>query len=248
MPTAFLRRTKIVATLGPATDDPAVLADMVARRPRRGAHQLLARHARTSSAAASMRARRGRARRAAMSASSADLAGPKIRIESFRDGAVHAGRGRSRSRSTPRSTRRPATIAKSAAPTRTCRNDVRAGDTLLLNDGQIVLEVDARQGHAHRDCVVTRRRRAVEPQGRQPPGRRHLGAGADRQGPARTSSSPPRWASTTSRCRSRAMRADIRRAQRELRKWRGAGARRRQDRAPRGASTTSRRSSRPPTR
>jgi len=26
---AFLRRTKIVATLGPATDDPAVLADML---------------------------------------------------------------------------------------------------------------------------------------------------------------------------------------------------------------------------
>ena len=72
-----------------------------------------------------------------------DLQGPKIRIERFADGKVHAERRRAvRARLVAGPARRHR-IAASAWRTRTCRKDVRAGDTLLLDDGQIVLDVTA---------------------------------------------------------------------------------------------------------
>ena len=91
-----------------------------------------------------------RARRASRSASGSrvlgDLQGPKIRIERFADGKVDAERRRAFTLDVsldPQAGTRP---QSSASPTRICRSDVRAGDTLLLNDGLIVLEVTASNG------------------------------------------------------------------------------------------------------
>ena len=75
-----------------------------------------------------------------------DLQGPKIRIERFAEGKVHAERGRRRSRSTSRWTRKAGTAAAVGVAYKNLPKDVRAGDTLLLNDGQIVLEVTGRDG------------------------------------------------------------------------------------------------------
>ena len=70
-----------------------------------------------------------------------DLAGPKIRIECFREGRVHARRGRAlhaRHRARPA---RPARVSAVGVAYKDLPQDVAAGDTLLLNDGQIVLDV-----------------------------------------------------------------------------------------------------------
>jgi pyruvate kinase len=84
---AQLRRTKIVATLGPATDDPAVLAEIV----RAGvdvvrlnfSHGVVADHARR------MELVREAARRAGRYVGVlGDLQGPKIRIDRFAAGKV----------------------------------------------------------------------------------------------------------------------------------------------------------------
>jgi pyruvate kinase len=82
-----LRRTKIVATLGPATDSPEILAGMVA------AGLDVARINFSHGTREAQRKRVEMVRHAASQAGRfvgllADLAGPKIRIESFRDGPV----------------------------------------------------------------------------------------------------------------------------------------------------------------
>ena len=59
--------------------------------------------------------------------------------------------------------------------------DVFAGDVLLLNDGQISLQVLGIDGSAHQDPRAGRRRTRQQ-QGHQPPGRRPVGGRADRQG------------------------------------------------------------------
>src|ERR1700753_3868173 len=86
------RRTKIVATMGPATDDPRVVAEMV----RAGLD--VARINFSHGTRESQRRRVEMVRAAAREANRyvgilADLAGPKIRIESFRDGKVMLNEG-----------------------------------------------------------------------------------------------------------------------------------------------------------
>jgi len=89
---AFLRRTKIVATLGPATDEPGVLADMV----RAG---LDVARINFSHGGKDEQRRRIVAIRAAAEAVGrpvgilADLSGPKIRIESFEKGKIQLAEG-----------------------------------------------------------------------------------------------------------------------------------------------------------
>ena len=85
-----------------------------------------------------------------------------------------------------------------------CPSDVSAGDMLLLNDGQIVLEVEKVERHANRHRGALGRR-ALRSQGRQSPGRRHLGRRADRQGPRGHPARAPSSGSIISRCPSRAM-------------------------------------------
>jgi pyruvate kinase len=134
------RRTKIVATLGPATDEPGVLQAMVEAG-------LDVARLNFSHGTRDAQRKRFEAVRAASAAAGrnvgilADLAGPKIRIESFAEGKVMLVEGK------------PFALDTALDPTggninevgcayQNLPSDVRAGDVLLLNDGQIVLGVD----------------------------------------------------------------------------------------------------------
>jgi pyruvate kinase len=147
---SLLRRTKIVATLGPATDDPAVLAEIV----RAGvdvvrlnfSHGAVADHAR----------RVELVRQAAREAGRyvgvlGDLQGPKIRIDRFSEGKVQLADGAEftldASLAVDAGSARSVGIAYKKLP-----SDVFAGDVLLLNDGQISLQVLCIEG----PCIRTR--------------------------------------------------------------------------------------------
>jgi pyruvate kinase len=134
------RRTKIVATLGPATDDPRIVAEMVQ------AGLDVARINFSHGTRDSQRKRVEMVRAAAKQADRyvgllADLAGPKIRIESFREGKVNLAEGAQFALDTAldpdAGSQTEIGVAYKNLPA-----DVRSGDTLLLSDGQIVLEVD----------------------------------------------------------------------------------------------------------
>jgi pyruvate kinase len=140
----ILRRTKIVATLGPATDDQKVLTDMV----RAGvdvvrinfSHGARADHARRLDLVRTAAAQAGR-----YVGVLGDLAGPKIRIERFVTGKVELVEGAEfaldASLAVDAGTDHTVGIAYKKLP-----SDVRAGDVLLLNDGQISLQVQGVDG------------------------------------------------------------------------------------------------------
>jgi pyruvate kinase len=135
-----LRRTKIVATLGPATDNPEVMAGMVK------AGLDVARINFSHGTRESQRKRVEMVRHAAREAGRyigllADLAGPKIRIESFRGGAVQLLEGAPFALDTALDAE-AGTSEEVGCAYKELPSDVHAGDTLLLNDGQIVLEVE----------------------------------------------------------------------------------------------------------
>ncbi len=135
-----LRRTKIVATLGPATDEPGVIAGMVA------AGLDVARINFSHGTRESQRRRVELVRQAAQEAGRyvgvlADLAGPKIRIESFRDGPVQLLEGAPFALDTALDPQ-AGTSAEVGCAYQELPNDVKAGDSLLLADGQIVLYVE----------------------------------------------------------------------------------------------------------
>ncbi len=134
------RRTKIVATLGPATDDPQVVAGMV------HAGLDVARVNFSHGTRESQRRRVEMVRNAAREANRyvgilADLAGPKIRIESFREGPVQLVEGAPFALDTALDPNAGTDLEVGCAY-KNLPNDVRGGDTLLLNDGQIVLQVE----------------------------------------------------------------------------------------------------------
>jgi pyruvate kinase len=136
----MLRRTKIVATLGPATDTPEVMAGMVA------AGLDVARINFSHGTRESQRKRVEMVRHAARQAGRyvgllADLAGPKIRIESFRDGPVQLLEGAPFALDTSLDPQ-AGNILEVGCAYKELPNDVHAGDMLLLNDGQIVLQVE----------------------------------------------------------------------------------------------------------
>ena len=135
-----MRRTKIVATVGPSTDDLNVLTDMM--RAGLDVVRLNASHGSVED----RRRRLALVREAAKLADKCvgvllDLGGPKIRIEGFRTGKVLLEEGQSFALDTtldPKSgTREVVGVAYKDLP-----NDVVAGDTLLLADGLIVLDVE----------------------------------------------------------------------------------------------------------
>jgi pyruvate kinase len=140
----ILRRAKIVATLGPATDDPKVISDMVhagidvARiNFSHGAH---ADHARRLEFVRDAAKRAGR-----YVGVLGDLQGPKIRIDRFRTGKAQladgAGFTLDASLAVDAGDERAVGIAYKKLPL-----DVSVGDVLLLNDGQISLQVQAIDG------------------------------------------------------------------------------------------------------
>ena len=136
---SLLRRTKIVATLGPATDDPKIMTDIV----QAGVDVV---RLNFSHGAVADHARRVELVRAAAEAAGryvgvlGDLQGPKIRIDRFVGGKVMLADGAlftlDASLDVNAGTDQAVGIAYKKLPA-----DVFAGDVLLLNDGQISLQV-----------------------------------------------------------------------------------------------------------
>ncbi|WP_297899760.1 pyruvate kinase [Metallibacterium sp.] len=137
--TTNLRRTKIVATLGPATDAPEVLARTLAAGV--DVVRLNLSHGQPGD-----HRRRAEAVRAWAAASGreigilADLQGPKIRVERFANGPVRLQEGMSfvldcRLDAPPGDATRVG-VSYTGLP-----RDVRGGDVLLLDDGLVALDV-----------------------------------------------------------------------------------------------------------
>ncbi len=145
------RRTKIVATLGPATADPAVVAAMVE------AGLDVARVNFSHGSHESQRQQVEQVRAAARAAGRnvgvlADLAGPKIRIESFARGSVQLVEGAPFALDTALDAN-AGNATEVGCAYQGLPHDVRPGDSLLLADGQIVLGVERVSG-SRIQCVV----------------------------------------------------------------------------------------------
>ncbi|PMR70491.1 pyruvate kinase [Halomonas heilongjiangensis] len=147
-----MRRTKIVATLGPASDRDGVLEAMIAAGVDvvrlNFSHGSADDHRRRLTAVREIAARLGRS-----VAALGDLQGPKIRIARFRDGAVDLEEGQ------------PFVLdmaldANAGDATRvgcdykTLADDVVPGDRLLLDDGRLVLDVNRVADHLIHTSVV----------------------------------------------------------------------------------------------
>jgi len=136
---ATLRRAKIVATVGPATDDLQVLTQMMHAGV--DVVRLNASHGTVED----RRRRLGLVREAARLADRCvgvllDLGGPKIRIEGFREGRVLLTEGAPFTLDTALDPK-AGTLSSVGVAYKDLPRDVEAGDALLLADGQIVLDV-----------------------------------------------------------------------------------------------------------
>ena len=137
------RRSKIVCTLGPATDAPRVLAGMVA------AGMDIARLNFSHGSAAEHRARAEAVRREARRAGRnvailQDLQGPKLRLGTFAQGRVELEVG-----STVLLATRPGVVGSPRVipvPLPSLARDGRVGDPVLLDDGRVRLRVRRRRG------------------------------------------------------------------------------------------------------
>ena len=138
------RRTRILATLGPATDAPGVLEALIAAGV--NAVRLNFSHGDPSEQAA--RAAAVRAAAAKLGADVgilADLPGPKIRIERFADGKVALRVGQ-RFDLVAEAELGPGNEQQVAVSYLGLPQDVAAGDVLLLDDGLVQLQVTAVEG------------------------------------------------------------------------------------------------------
>jgi pyruvate kinase len=138
------RRTKIVATLGPATDDPKVLDKIIEA----GVDVVRLNFSHGTAAEHETRAEQVRNRARAHGRQVgvlADLQGPKIRIDCFRSGPIELVEGATfildAVCAVDAGTLERVGIAYKELP-----QDVKRGDILLLDDGRIVLWVDEVQG------------------------------------------------------------------------------------------------------
>jgi len=137
------RATKIVATLGPASSDPQLLEQMV----RAGVNvvRLNFSHGKAQDHIDRARLVREVSQRAGREvAIMADLQGPKIRVGKFADGKVMLEPGKKFVLDASRV--QPGDIDGVGLDYKELPRDVKAGDVLLLNDGLIVLTVDAVKG------------------------------------------------------------------------------------------------------
>jgi pyruvate kinase len=137
------RATKIVATLGPASSDPALLEQMI----RAGVNvvRLNFSHGKAQDHIDRARLVREAATRAGREvAIMADLQGPKIRVGKFAEGKVMLEPGMKFILDASRS--EPGDLQGVGLDYKELPRDVKAGDLLLLNDGLIVLVVDSVKG------------------------------------------------------------------------------------------------------
>ena len=147
-----MRRTKIVATLGPATSAPETLREIM----RAGLD--VARLNFSHGSGAELRERVATLRRVAAEegryvALLGDLQGPKIRIRRFQNGSEQLARGADFFLD-PDLDDDAGTDAGVGIAYERLAADVTPGDTLLLNDGQIELEVTAIEGNRVHTRVV----------------------------------------------------------------------------------------------
>jgi pyruvate kinase len=159
--TEHRRRTKILATLGPATDAPGVLDALFAA----GVDVVRLNFSHGDPSAQVERA--ARVREAAARAGRevgilADLPGPKIRIEKFANDRVQLRAGERfdllASADAPPGDERQVGVSYLGLP-----GDVAPGDVLLLDDGVVQLQVDAIEGprivtRVLNDCVLSNRK------------------------------------------------------------------------------------------
>ncbi len=137
------RATKLVATLGPSSSDPLLIEKMILAGM--NVARLNFSHGSAQDHIDLAAVVREASRRAGQEvAIMADLQGPKIRVGKFADGKVQLQAGNKfvldASRLEPGDTQGVGLDYKELP------RDVKAGDVLLLNDGQIVLTVDAVRG------------------------------------------------------------------------------------------------------
>jgi pyruvate kinase len=139
------RQTKIVATLGPASSSPEVLERMI----RAGVDVVRLNFSHGTAADHIERARLVRevAERVGKSvAVMADLQGPKIRVGRFEHGRVMLEPGMPFVLDA--GLKEPGSVERVGLDYKELPRDVKPGDTLLLNDGLIVLGVEAVRGEA----------------------------------------------------------------------------------------------------
>jgi len=145
----MLRSTKIVATLGPASSDPAVLERMV--RAGVDVVRLNFSHGTAEDHLARAQLVKDISRKAGRTvAIMCDLQGPKIRIGKFKDGKVSLEKGARfiLDAKCPLGDQERVGLDYKELP-----RDVEAGAILLLDDGRIMLEVTDVRAHEVR-CVV----------------------------------------------------------------------------------------------
>jgi pyruvate kinase len=147
------RRTKIVATLGPATDDPRILEELI----REGVDVVRINF--SHGAGAQQTERIGLVRDIAAKVGRhvgiiGDLQGPKIRVESFAAGQAVLKVGQEFTLDTAMDPKTGDDRTVGVAYDRLV-TDVGAGDVLLLDDGQIVLDVE-RVESTRIHCIVKR--------------------------------------------------------------------------------------------
>jgi pyruvate kinase len=140
-----MRATKIVATLGPASSDPALLEAMI----RAGVNVVRLNFSHGTAQDHIDRATlvRAAAQRAGREVGiMADLQGPKIRVGKFAEGKVMLVPGEKFVLDASRT--EPGNLEGVGLDYKELPRDVKAGDTLLLNDGLIVLTIDKVVGPA----------------------------------------------------------------------------------------------------
>ena len=147
-----MRRTKIVATVGPATDSPEAAAsliragvDVVRMNFSHGSHE-------------EHRQRASLIREAAEQAGTTiailgDLQGPKIRTERFIDNGVELAKGDAFILDTSLG-KNDGTDTRVGVTYKTLSQEVSPGDILLLDDGRIILEVSRIDGPEIHTTVV----------------------------------------------------------------------------------------------
>jgi pyruvate kinase len=145
----MLRSTKIVATLGPASSDPAILERMV--RAGVDVVRLNFSHGSAEDHVARAQLVKDISRKVQRTvAIMCDLQGPKIRVGKFKDGRVTLEKG---ARFVLDAKCPLGDAARVGLDYKELPRDVEAGAVLLLDDGRIMLEVTDVRGHEVR-CIV----------------------------------------------------------------------------------------------
>ncbi len=140
-----MRRTKIVITLGPATDNPRVIEGLI----KVGVDVFRLNFSHGSIEDHQKRVdliREQSAKLNAVVGILGDLQGPKIRTEKFREGSVTLKRGGQFILDTQLA-ENDGNQERVGVTYKTLARDVKAGDTLVLDDGRLVLKVDSVVDH-----------------------------------------------------------------------------------------------------